>query len=49
MLLLYTDLGWPRGATRFGSCLTCWNITAAQIMLKDKDDIDALCPTNSAP
>ena len=29
--------------------LTCWNVTAAQIILKDKDDIDALCPTNSSP
>ena len=28
---------------------TCWNVTTAQIILKDKDDIDALCPTNSSP
>ena len=23
--------------------LTCWNVTTAQIILKDKDGIDALC------
>ena len=27
---------------------TCWNVTAAQIILKDKDDIIALCPTYSS-
>ena len=26
---------------------TCWNVTTAQIILKDQDDIDALCLTNS--
>ena len=25
------------------------NVTTAQIILKDKDDIDALCPTDSSP
>ena len=29
--------------------LTCWNVTAAHIIPKDKDDIDTLCPTNSSP
>ena len=29
--------------------LTPQNVTAAQIILKDRDDIDALCPTNSSP
>ena len=28
---------------------TCWNVTTTQIILKDKDDIDALCPTDSSP
>ena len=28
---------------------TCWNVTAVHIILKDKDDIDALCPTDSSP
>ena len=28
---------------------TCWNVTTAQIVLKDKDDIDVLWTTNSSP
>ena len=27
----------------------CWNVTTAQIILKDKDDSDALCPGDSSP
>ena len=26
----------------------CWNVTPAQIILKDNDDNDAMCPTNSS-
>ena len=26
-----------------------WNVTTAQIILKEKDDIDALCATESSP
>ena len=29
--------------------LACWNVTAAQIILKGKADIDALCSTHSSP
>ena len=29
--------------------LNIWNLTTAQIILKDKDDIDALCVTDSSP
>ena len=29
--------------------LTCWDDTTAWIILKDKDDIEALCPINSSP
>ena len=28
---------------------TRWNVTTAQVILKDKDDNDALCPANSSP
>ena len=29
--------------------LTCWNATITQIILKDKDDTDAVCPIDSSP
>ena len=28
---------------------TCGNVTTAQIILKDNDDIDVLCSTDSSP